>query len=72
MNSKSEIKPKSIPTKEIRWVSGVEEGVIKYVITSNPERTKYNLWKAVGSGYIKISSSKTPIEFDKIMFKKEE
>lgn len=70
MNSKVETKPKAIPTKEIRWVSGVEDGVVKYVITSNPDRTKYNLWEAVNGGYIKISSSNTPVDFDKIMFRK--
>lgn len=70
MGNKTELKPKNIPSKEIRWVSGIKDGVVRYVITSNPERTKYNLWELVDGGYIKVASSKTPSEFDKIMFGK--
>lgn len=67
----SKAKPKALPAKEIRWVSGVVDGVERYVITSNPERTKYYLWEKVDDGFIKIATSKTPIEFEKIMFKRE-
>lgn len=38
----------------------------KYIITSNPERTKFTLWELTkGDDYNKIATAKTPIQLYK-------
>jgi hypothetical protein len=80
MSSKKGSKIKSIPSSESSWVRGVVNGEEKYVVTSCPPKinrktntliTTYNLWEIVDGGFMKIASSDNPLDFDKIMFKKE-
>lgn len=61
--SKSKI-VKTIPSSEIGMVECLES---KYVITVNPLKEQFTLWKCIDDGFEKIKISDNPLEFDEII-----
>ena len=39
----------------------------KYVISQNPLKMQFTLWKCVEDGYEKIATSNNPLDFDEII-----
>lgn len=39
----------------------------KYIISNNPIKERFTLWKVVNGGYEKISVSDNPLAFDKMI-----
>jgi len=59
---------KSIPSTENG--TGVDCMNGKYLITQNPLKEQFTLWKCLedeGGGFERISTSKNPLDFDKII-----
>lgn len=53
-----------IPKDHIRWVKYLNEyEVPQYIITSDPGRQYYYLWKVSDNGYEKLGKNKSPQEF---------
>lgn len=59
---------KNIPTSECgvdvkcKTISGQE-----YLISQCPEKQRFTLWKKCDEGFEKISTSKSPLDFDEII-----
>lgn len=58
-----------IPNNEQLVVTYVCEGVEDYIITHNPLRDKFTLYKIIDGDYRKLGISDTPIRFDEIVKK---
>lgn len=56
---------KAIPSSE----TGVRTTCLngEYIITQNPLKEQFTLWKCPEDGYEKIDTSKNPLDFDKII-----
>lgn len=39
----------------------------KYLITQNPIKEQFTLWKCIDDGFEKISTSESPLDFDEII-----
>lgn len=39
----------------------------EYLITNNPIKARFTLWRKVDDGYEKMSTSENPLDFDKII-----
>lgn len=48
---------------EIKWVNIFKNGV-KYLVTSDRQRTIYYIYKQVDDDYIKLGKGKNPIELE--------
>ena len=59
---------KSIPSTETgaRTICTTESGD-KYLITKNPLKGQFTLWKCLKDGFEKISTSISPLDFDEII-----
>lgn len=59
---------KTIPTAESgsRTTCTTKLGK-KYLITNNPAKERFTLWRVVEDGYEKLSVSSNPLDFDKII-----
>ena len=59
---------KSIPSSEngSRTVCTTKSGK-QYIISNNPIKEKFTLWRVLGDGYEKMSVSDNPLDFDKII-----
>lgn len=58
-----------IPSNEKIVVTYVFEGVDEYIITHNPLKDKFMLYKIIDGDYQKLGNSDTPIRFDEIVEK---
>ena len=58
-----------IPSNEKIVVTYISEGIKDYIITHDPYRHKFILYKIVDGDYRKLGSSDTPIGFDEIVEK---
>lgn len=56
---------KAIPSSESG--TGVECLNGKYLITQNPLKEQFTLWKRLDDGFEKIKSSENPLDFDKVI-----
>lgn len=66
-DSKSKI-VKTIPSSETG--TGVDcptSSGDKYLVTQNPLKEQFTLWKCLDDGFEKIKTSDNPLEFDKII-----
>lgn len=65
--SKSKI-VKTIPSSEtgagVRCITNSGE---KYIISQNPLKEQFTLWKCLDDGFEKIKTSDNPLDFDKII-----
>lgn len=62
---------KSIPNSETG--RGVECNTLsgdKYIISQNPLKRQFTLWKCIEDGFEKIDTSDNPLDFDNIVFNK--
>lgn len=59
---------KSIPSSETgsRTICTTNSGK-EYLITNNPIKAKFTLWRIVPDGYEKLFVSENPLEFDEII-----
>jgi len=57
--AKSDIR-KDLPKKEIVWVRQFTLCGDEYVVTSQPERTVYNLYQVLPEGYQYLGKNKSP------------
>lgn len=59
---------KSIPSSEngSRTVCTTKSGK-QYIISNNPIKEKFTLWRVLDDGYEKMSVSDNPLDFDKII-----
>ena len=57
---------KAIPSSEIGKVDCLGKND-KYIITENPLKEQFTLWKCLEDGFEKIKTSDNPLEFDKII-----
>lgn len=39
----------------------------KYIITENPLKAQYTLWKCLGDGFERIKTSDSPLDFDDVI-----
>ena len=62
-HSKSKI-VKTIPSSEIEKVDCANG---KYIITENPLKEQFTLWKCLDDGFEKIDTSDSPLYFDDII-----
>lgn len=59
---------KSIPSSETgSRVTCTTESGNQYIISNNPIKGRFTLWKVILNGYEKISISDNPLDFDKII-----
>lgn len=61
---------KSIPPQEIEMTSCFTKQNAsgdEYLITKNPLKQQFTLWKCVQEGFEKISASSNPLDFDEII-----
>ena len=59
---------KSIPSTETGvGTSCITESGEEYLITQNPLKEQFTLWKCFGDGFEKISISESPLDFDNII-----
>lgn len=66
-SSKSKI-VKTIPSSETgAGVDCLTSSGEKYIITQNPLKEQFTLWKCLEDGFEKIKTSDNPLEFDKII-----
>lgn len=56
---------KTIPTSETGSRTSCLNG--KYLITNNPLKEQFTLWKCVEDGFERIKTSENPLDFDKII-----
>lgn len=63
-SSKSKI-IKTIPSSETG--AGVNCANGKYLITQNPLKEQFTLWKCLDDGFEKIKTSENPLDFDEII-----
>ena len=42
-----------------------------YVISQNPSKMQFTLWKCIADGYEKITTSNNPLNFYKLIFEEE-
>ena len=62
-SSKSKI-VKTIPSSETGKVDCANS---KYLITENPLKAQFTLWKCLDDGFEKVSVKDNPLEFDKVI-----
>ena len=65
-SSKSKIL-KAIPNSETGTRTTCISSEGDYLITQNPLKEQFTLWKCLEDGYEKIDTSKNPLDFDKII-----
>lgn len=66
-SSKSKI-VKTIPSSETGiGVDCLAKSGDRYLITQNPLKEQFTLWKCLEDGFEKIKTSDNPLEFDKII-----
>ena len=61
---------KTIPASEVLKVTCFtkpNESGDKYLITQNPLKEQFTLWKCLEDGFEKTSTSNNPLNFDKII-----
>ena len=56
---------KTIPNSETG--TGVDCANGKYLITQNPLKEQFTLWKCLEDGFEKIKTSDNPLDFDKVI-----
>lgn len=60
-------------TKTVKSIPNSENGVGveclngEYLITQNPLKEQFTLWKCLDDGFERIKTSDNPLEFDKII-----
>lgn len=64
-SSKSKI-VKTIPSSEVGKVDCLGKND-KYIITENPLKEQFTLWKCLEDGFEKIKVSDNPLDFDKVI-----
>lgn len=57
---------KTIPSSEVGKVDCLSKND-KYIITENPLKEQFTLWKCLDDGFEKIKTSCNPLEFDKVI-----
>lgn len=57
---------KTIPSSEIGKVDCLGKND-KYIITENPLKEQFTLWKCLEDGFEKIKMSENPLDFDKMI-----
>ena len=69
-SSKSKV-AKAIPSSEtgtrVSCFTKPNESGDKYLITQNPLKEQFTLWKCLDDEYEKISTASNPLEFDKMI-----
>ena len=59
---------KSIPSTETgAGTTCITESGEKYLITQNPLKEQFTLWKCLSDGFERISTSYSPLDFDNII-----
>lgn len=62
---------KTIPSSEsgsmVTCFTKPNESGDKYIITNNPTKKKFTLWKCSKDGYEKISTSDNPLDFNDLI-----
>lgn len=59
---------KSIPNTETGvGTTCITESGEKYLITHNPLKEQFTLWKCLNDGFERISTSDSPLDFDNII-----
>ena len=59
---------KTIPSSETgTGVNCLTKSGDKYIISQNPLKEQFTLWKYLKDGFEKIKTSENPLEFDKII-----
>lgn len=56
---------KTIPSSETG--TGVDCANGRYLITQNPLKEQFTLWKCLEDGFEKIKTSDNPLDFDKVI-----
>lgn len=56
---------KTIPSSETGTRVNCLNG--KYLITQNPLKEQFTLWRCLDDGFEKIKSSENPLDFDKVI-----
>ena len=60
---------KSIPSSESGYgVNCLTKSGDKYVISQNPTKMQFTLWKCIEDGFEKITTSNNPLNFYEIIF----
>lgn len=57
---------RTIPSSEVGKVDCLGKND-KYVITENPLKAQFTLWKCLDDGFEKIKTSENPLDFDKMI-----
>lgn len=57
---------KTIPSSETGKVDCLGKND-KYVITENPLKAQFTLWKCLDDGFEKVKTSGNPLDFDKVI-----
>ena len=57
---------KTIPSSEVGKVDCLDKND-KYVITENPLKAQFTLWKYLDDGFEKVKTSDNPLDFDKVI-----
>ena len=65
---------KDVKSKIIKTIPSSETGKVdclgkndKYVITENPLKAQFTLWKCLDDGFEKVKTSDNPLDFDKVI-----
>ena len=56
---------KAIPSSETGTRVSCLDG--KYLITQNPLKEQFTLWRCLDDGFERIKSSENPLDFDKVI-----
>ena len=62
-----------VSSKIVKTIPNTENGTGvdcmngKYLITQNPLKGQFTLWKCLENGFEKMSTAKNPLDFDKII-----
>lgn len=61
-------KLKTVPAKDIRWVSYIDNGRCEWLVTSKPDRSVYFLYRCTPEGYELMKKAPTPADFDSVVY----
>lgn len=57
-----------LPAKDISWVHCTDREDCEWVITSNPDRSLYYLYRFVPGGYELMTKGKSPMDFYDLVY----
>lgn len=58
---------KAIPNSEVQKVDCLTKSGSKYLITENPLKAQFTLWKCLEDGFERVKTSENPLDFDDVI-----